>query len=80
MHDEDAVKAEMGAEQRARRRLLALARNHAWPEATVPTMNGSHRVMEGRHAWEACVRDWCPATIVMVMHSLYERGLPGLPD
>jgi hypothetical protein len=68
-----AALAEQGAESRARRRLLALARRQGWPEAIVRTMTGWQLVLAGRNSWEREVRAWCPATLVTVMTHLYEE-------
>lgn len=62
---------EQSAECRARRRLLALARAQSWPSVQLLSLSGSPNVSGGRVAWERCVREWQPATVVSVLHALY---------
>jgi hypothetical protein len=80
MLDQIAAEAEIGAESRARRRLLGLARRQRWPQAVIRTVGGSEVVAPGRGSWENCARGWCPATVVTAMHWLYKQNVPFVSD
>ena len=79
MLDQIAAEAEMGAESRARRRLLGLARRQGWPEAVIETARGWQVVLQGKSSWERSAREWCPAVVVTAMDWLYRQEIRYLP-
>jgi hypothetical protein len=73
--EEDADRAELAAERRAREKLLTLANFLGWPKALIWTASRYEVVPGGQAAWEDRAKNWTPAKVAQAVRLLESEYL-----
>ncbi len=73
--EEDADRAELAAERRARERLLILAGFLGWPKALIWTASRYEIAPGGQTAWEERAKNWTPAKVAQAVRLLESEYL-----